>query len=395
MRFGVNYTPRDGWFHHWVDYNPDEVARDFDTIKELGVDHIRVFPLWPVFQPNPSMVSASSLNKLENLLVTAAQRGLEVSVDGLQGHLSSFDYLPAWLTSWHKRNMFTDAYAVESTARFLGELASVSAQHENVFAFTLGNEINQFTGGVHPHPDPATPQNIDAWLDAMFAATRAAAPNLMHLHACYDASWYEETQPFTLEHVARQGDASVVHSWVFNGTAQKYGPDAFETRAHARYMVELARAFHTDPTRKIWAQELGAPRNVLPEQSIPAFVDATIEQLAAAPDLMGITWWCSHDVSRKLADFPELEYDLGLIDEHGVIKPVGKQVAQAVAEAQRTISASPPQSSASSIQLDLEAIGGRTALRPGGAFWNDYMDAARGGDHPRITLAQNGTGATA
>ena len=34
VRFGVNYTPRVGWFHHWLDFCADEVARDLDTIAE-------------------------------------------------------------------------------------------------------------------------------------------------------------------------------------------------------------------------------------------------------------------------------------------------------------------------------------------------------------------------
>lgn len=103
MKFGVNYTPRAHWFHHWVDFDASEVARDFDTIAELGADHMRVFPLWPVFQPNPSFVSPTALGHLDTLLSLAAERGLGVSLDGLQGHLSSYDFLPSWMLSWHDR----------------------------------------------------------------------------------------------------------------------------------------------------------------------------------------------------------------------------------------------------------------------------------------------------
>ncbi|MFB9660284.1 glycosyl hydrolase [Glycomyces mayteni] len=387
MRFGVNYTPRVGWFHHWTDFDADEVARDFDAIGGLGADHVRVFPLWPVFQPNPTTVSAAALRALDRVIELAGERGLDVAVDGLQGHLSSFDFLPSWLVSWHRRNMFVDEDAISATARYLETLARAVAAHPNTFAFTVGNEVNQFTGTVHPDPHPATSGQITTWLDRMLGAIRAGAPGLLALHACYDASWYDETQPFTLEHVARQGDLSVVHSWVFNGTAQRFGPDAFETRAHARYMVELARAFQTDPGRGIWAQELGAPRNVLPDASVPDFIDGTVEQLAQAPDLFGLTWWCSHDVSRALGDFPELEYDLGLIDEHGRIKPEGVRVREAVEAARKAAPADA--SGAPVIDLDPAADGGRAALAPGGAFWTSYMDQARRGRHPRIRLAEN------
>ncbi|MFE4721988.1 glycosyl hydrolase, partial [Streptomyces sp. NPDC056728] len=56
MRFGANYTPSQGWFHHWLDFDLDAVRADLDAIAALGLDHVRVFPLWPVFQPNRSLI---------------------------------------------------------------------------------------------------------------------------------------------------------------------------------------------------------------------------------------------------------------------------------------------------------------------------------------------------
>ncbi|MFT4293946.1 MAG: cellulase family glycosylhydrolase [Micropruina sp.] len=385
VRFGVNYTPRVGWFHHWLDFSADEVARDLDTIAELGVDHIRVFPLWPLIQPNRTLIRPRGLADLERVLELAAGRGLDVCVDGLQGHLSSFDFVPAWLTSWHRRGMFTDPAAVASTADYLTALARACAGHPNLLGLTVGNEVNQFTGTVHPEPYPASADDIAGWLQTMLGALRAGAPGVPALHACYDATWYDDTQPFTPSHAANLGDMTVVHSWVFNGTAQRYGPDAFETRAHARYLTELARAFQADPHRPVWVQEVGAPRNVLPEPTVVPFIEATVEHLADTPELFGITWWCSHDVSRSLADFPELEYDLGLIDEHGTIKREGRVLAEAMTELRRRRArASDPEPPV--LLLD-PAEFGRRDLAPGGAFWERYMTLAKAGRHPHVTLA--------
>jgi endo-1,4-beta-mannosidase len=388
MRFGVNYTPRVGWFHHWLDFSESEVARDFDTIAELGVDHVRVFPLWPLFQPSRTLIRPAAIADLERMLELAGERGLDVAVDGLQGHLSSFDFVPSWLTSWHRRSLFGDPEVIESTAAYLRTIAAACAPHGNFLGMTVGNEVNQFTGSVHPEPYPATSDQVTHWLESMIAACREGAPDALAVHACYDATWYDDTQPFTPVHAARIGDATVVHSWVFNGTAQRYGADSFETRAHARYLTEIARAFQTDPGRPVWAQELGAPRNVLPEASVIPFIEHTVAQLADAPELYGITWWCSHDVSRSLADFPELEYDLGLIDEHGVIKPEGRALQAAIATA-RSVQAdsAAPTEPGRVLLLDLADAGGRAALAPGGAFWQRYMDEARTHGHPRVELA--------
>ena len=383
MRFGVNYTPRVGWFHHWLDFHPDEVAADFAAIAALGCDHVRVFPLWPIFQPNASYVSAAALDRLDTLLRLAGEAGLGVCLDGLQGHLSSFDFLPAWLLSWHEANMFTDPDAIAATAAFLRALADVARAHPHVFALNVGNEVNQFTGTVHPQPHPATPQQISAWLAAMVDALRPAGADRLVTHACYDASWYDDTQPFTLEHVGRVGDVTTVHSWVFNGTAQRFGPDAFPTRAHARYMAEVARGFHADPRRPVWIQEIGAPRNVLPAASIEGFVRGSVEQLAGTPDLFGITWWCSHDVPAALSGYPALEYDLGLIAEDGTVKPQGRVLADAVARARDTA----PVPFAGELAFDPGQ--GRAALAPGGAFWTTYMEHASRHGHPRVVVRQH------
>jgi endo-1,4-beta-mannosidase len=386
VRFGVNYTPRVGWFHHWLDFSADDVARDLDTIAELEVDHIRVFPLWPLIQPNRTLIRARGLADLERVLELAADRGLDVCVDGLQGHLSSFDFVPAWLTSWHRRGLFTDPDVIASTAGYLKAIAEACAGHPNLLGLTVGNEISQFTGTAHPEPYPASEADVTAWLEAMIGALRAGAPGSPALHACYDTTWYDDTQPFTPGHAATLGDLTVIHSWVFNGTAQLYGPDAFETHAHARYLTEVARAFQTDPQRQVWVQEVGAPRNVLPEPTVVPFIEATIDHLADTPELFGITWWCSHDVSRSLADFPELEYDLGLIDEAGTIKKEGLVLREAIRRLRQRRQDGVADVERRGLLLDPVRYS-RRDLAPGGAFWENYMSLAKSGRHPRVTLA--------
>lgn len=150
LRFGVNYTPSQGWFHHWLDFDLDAVRADLDSIAGLGLDHIRVFPLWPLFQPNRTLIRPRAVEQLVQLADAAAERGLDVNVDGLQGHLSSFDFLPAWTQTWHRRNIFTDPDVVAGQAEYLRTLAAALADRPNFLGMTLGNEINQFSGPRTP-----------------------------------------------------------------------------------------------------------------------------------------------------------------------------------------------------------------------------------------------------
>lgn len=62
LRFGANYTPRAGWMHAWLSLDLDEVRRDFSRLAELGLDHVRIFPLWPVMQPNRTLIREHALD---------------------------------------------------------------------------------------------------------------------------------------------------------------------------------------------------------------------------------------------------------------------------------------------------------------------------------------------
>src|SRR5699024_11638296 len=64
----------------------------------------------------------------------------------------------------------------------------------------------------------------------------------------------------------------------------------------------------------IWLQEVGAPRPFVPQEHAAESARATITHTICGPQVRAVTWWCSHDVSPTLADYPPLEYSLGLID---------------------------------------------------------------------------------
>ncbi|MGW1558001.1 glycoside hydrolase 5 family protein [Streptomyces sp. NPDC002144] len=380
VRFGVNYTPSEGWFHHWLDFDLDSVRADLDSIAALGLDHVRVFPLWPYFQPNRTLIRPRAVEQLVALVDAAAERGLDVTVDGLQGHLSSFDFLPAWIRTWHRRNLFTDPDVLDGQAAYLRTLASALADRPNFLGMTLGNEVNQFSAGPHPDPDRASAAQIDAWLERMLTACEKGAPGKLHLHAEYDATWYQDDMPFTPAQAARHGALTAVHSWVFNGTAQRHGRTSVPTEHHAAYLIELSRAWADDPNRPVWLQEVGAPAPLIPPEHAAAFTEATVASALDCPDLWGITWWCSHDVSRALADFPELEYGLGLLTNDRQPKDTARVLAGAAARDHR---APAPRTTALVVPAD-PAVRSRCA--PGGPVFDAFFRLTADGARPTTVL---------
>jgi hypothetical protein len=100
-----------------------------------------------------------------------------------------------------------------------------------------------------------------------------------------------------------------------------------------------------------------------------------------------VTWWCSHDVSRDLADFPPLEHTLGLFDEAGRLKPAGSAFRDAIAAARE---AAPPLPRGRAIDLPVgpDPLLRRSAAAPGGSVFEEWMAASRAGERPTVRVVR-------
>lgn len=386
-RFGVNYVPRAGWFYSWLELDPAEIRRDFEAIAALGLDHVRVFPFWPILQPNRTLIRGKALEDVRTVVQLAGEAGLDAAVDVIQGHMSSYDFVPAWLSSWHARNMFTDTDVVQAQADLTAALHGALADLPNYFALTLGNEVNQFSGDPHPTPMRATPEQAGQWIDTLLGAVPQDA-RVQRLHAEYDAVWYMDNHPFLPTHAARHGDMTAIHSWIFNGTAQRYGGMSNESLRHGEYLTEVAAAFAREDDRPVWLQEIGAPLSCLAESEAAPFCQAAVRHAVDSAHQWGVTWWCSHDVDRSLADFPDLEYSLGLFDADGQVKPIGRAFAEVAEEVRRRPEAPTRRESAVVVAVDEDDVPIRRAdLAPGGRVFATWMKLAAEGRRPGLVTS--------
>ena len=378
LRFGVNYTPRRGWFHSWHDFDLAHAREDLAQIAGLGLDHVRIFHLWPLLQPNRTLIRRTAVDQLVHLVDLAGEAGLDVLVDGVQGHLSSFDFYPEWTRSWHHRNVFTDPETITAQAELMRTLGTALADRPNLIGLQLGNELNNLV-----EHNPVTVAEVDHYLDTLLAAARENLPaDRLVTHSAYDAAWYGDDHPFTPEASARKGDLTTVHPWVFSGDcARRYGPRSPQVLHLAEYGTELAKAYATDPARPVWVQETGAPEPHIPAADAPEFARATVRNAAECAGLWGVTWWCSHDVDRALADYPELEYTLGLFDSAGRPKPIAEAFAEAIAEPHTV------QLRDTALVLDCTP-GTRSVSGPGGAYFEEWMRLRTEGLRPAVVLAE-------
>ncbi|MGH3588897.1 MAG: glycoside hydrolase 5 family protein, partial [Pseudonocardia sp.] len=204
-RFGVNYTPSQDWMFQWMAVDPDVVRADFEAIAGLGVDHVRVFPLWPQLQPNRTLIRRRALDDIALVTDVAAEFGLDVAVDVIQGHMSGFDFVPAWLVNWHDGNMFADQGAIDAQAALVAAVYDAVRDRPNFLGLTLGNELNQF---LEPNPAamPATADQVTHWLRSLLEAPRDRDPRHVVVHSENDHLWYWDDHSFVPEHASRLGD---------------------------------------------------------------------------------------------------------------------------------------------------------------------------------------------
>ncbi|WP_265444200.1 glycoside hydrolase 5 family protein [Flexivirga meconopsidis] len=369
LRFGANYVPSRGWFYSWLDLDTDAVRRDLADLASLGMDHVRIFPIWPWIQPGRGHLRTSAIADVRTVIRLAGESGLEVSVDLLQGHLSSFDFLPSWMRTWHDGSLFVDQRVRDGARCYAQALTAQVVQEPNVFAVTIGNEVNNLWPANSTTLDEST-----GWADEIVTAVREVADGRQVIYSLYDDALYAPDHPFAPSDPARFGDQTAVHSWVFNGSALD-GPTGPTTTSHAAYLASLAAACGP-ADRPIWLQEVGAPTAEVPVAEAEEFAGRTVACATALPTLTGITWWCSHDIDRAQLDFPEREYDLGLVTVDHRIKPLAYALRDAVQEARRTPAPSPPVTIAAPVDIVAEPKR-RAEVAPGSAFHRAWVEAGR------------------
>jgi hypothetical protein len=383
VRFGVNYVPTRTWWYLWSDWDADEVRRDLHDVAALGMDHVRIQLLWPEFQSNAAAVSAQNLSRLVQLLDIAHGDGLQVEVTVLDGQLSGFLFVPAYLidnADGHVRNFITDAALIHGQLALFDALARAAGTHPAFLGFDIANEIYWFTQPLHVD---FTPAQGDAWMGQLLAHCGHAAPRGFHVNGVdkwpYEA---DRAQGFTRNALARAGSASVVHPWAgFGPIYPKYGPLSVEATHYAEFLLQYMQAFSAGGSRTLWIEEDGCSKVWMHEDLIPHWAQASIRNAASCDHLFGITWWCSHDVNQKLRGFNRLEYDLGLYTNDRRLKPLGRAIRDLIAEFDRK----PPAVMRRSAALVIRDNAGSDGIL------ERYANAIRAGTHPQIVLASRST----
>jgi endo-1,4-beta-mannosidase len=311
MRFGVNYTPTGSWWYAWNDWHSAPIARDLDAIAALGADHVRIMLLWTFFQPNAGWVSPAHLDRLDDLMRLAAERGLDVVVTVFNGHLTGQNFRQGWE---HGEDFFTSPRLRRAQELFLDTLAARLRTHRNLLGFDLGNELNCCWWG----PTSAG----DAWMADLLTRCRALLPDAVHVNGVDHQPWFGGGT-FSPAALVTHQPIAALHSWIeFTGARKRGHHLAPCCLGLAAAMTALAKAHAGSGDHPVWIQEYGASTEWMPAEDIPRFLEgSTLAAIHAGATWF--TWWASHDIDRHFTVNP-LEYSLGLLDCDNREKPAAE-----------------------------------------------------------------------
>jgi len=316
-RFGVGYAPSKTWFYIWNDFDAGAVARDLDAIASLGADHIRMFLIWPYFQPDRKWVSPAHLERLDTLMTLAGHRGLDIELSMLNGWISGIRFLPPFDDPAAPANMYRSARMFEAQDLYFREVAKVARGHANFLGFDIANEMSCCWSLGH---DTAAG---DAWCDKILGLADSLFPDHLHVNGSWGQWFWHDT--FSPAFLATRQECPVLHCYPFFCGALKYGSYFDPPSIHMpAAQAALVRAYAKDPAKPIWLQEYGMCKEWMPEVArIPEFLEQTT--LAAIEEgVSWFTWWASHDVDHKF-ELNSLEYDFGLLTVDNKIKPQGRK----------------------------------------------------------------------
>jgi hypothetical protein len=142
----------------------------------------------------------------------------------------------------------------------------------------------------------------------MFSACQQVAPGKIHVNGMDHAHWFAD-RGFSRRNLATSGQATVVHGYAyFTGALKRFGYSGVGTLHLLEYMIEFAHAYHQNPLRSVWVEEVGASAEWMPEEYMPEYASRIVRNAAETGKAWGITWWCSHDIDPAIGGFGSLEY---------------------------------------------------------------------------------------
>jgi hypothetical protein len=299
---GVNYWPASCGVRMWQAWPADEIRADLDCIRELGLDGLRCFLLWPDFEPRRGVYLDQMFDRLTCLLAWCAERDLAVIPTLFTGFMSGGYFWPADKT---EPDLFSSPSWRDACTAFAGRAAGALAPYADaLLAVDHGNEL-----ACTPDARHAGPADLRAWSAAVSAAISAELPGVTVMsgldqnQVTGEAGWRFDTQPGCT--------CLSMHGYPVSG----WWPLAFDGMGDplCRELLPLATAI-ARAHGPVMLQEFGTIATGAADRQ-RAYLAAVLPAARAA-GANGFLWWCLRDILATGHPYDRcgMEGLLGLVD---------------------------------------------------------------------------------
>lgn len=337
LRVGCNYWASHAGTYMWRNWNEAVVKADLDRLSEYGVTELRVFPLWPDFQPltaefgvrgvfhnfaqaggelkNYAAVDDEMVARFRRLCDLADAHGMRLVVGLVTGWMSGRMFAPPAL---ERMNALTDRESIRWQCRFVRYFVNAMKDHPAIRAWDLGNECNGM--------GDCTGVELWSWMHAIASEIRLADPSRPVVSGMHGIS----SARGAVKNLREQGelvDVLTTHPyplWTPGCNTEPY--DTIRNGCHAACETTYYAALTGRPA---FVEEAGSMGPGIVSETRAAASMRTALFSCWAAGVPAFLWWCSSDFDRL--DFAPygwttVERELGLFTSDGRPKPTAVQL---------------------------------------------------------------------
>ena len=332
---GCNYWARHAGVYMWRNWDARQVENDLDLLAAHGMTVLRVFPLWPDFQPltaeyggcgafrgyaqnggplkNYAAVDDVMIDRFRYLCDAAEKRGIKLVVGLVTGWMSGRLFVPPALEG---KNVLVDPDAIAWQCRFVRYFVDSLKNHPAIAAWDLGNECNCM--------GDARPGQLWLWMHAVSSDIRVNDPSRPVVSGMHSVKTLKDAKV----NVRQQSE---LVDWLTTHPYPLWTPECnlepFDTLRNGCHPACETTLYANLSGRPAFVEEAGSmgPGIVSEDRAAAAMRMQMFSCWAAG--VPAFVWWCAFDQGHldfAPYDWTAIERELGLFKADGTPKPTAR-----------------------------------------------------------------------
>lgn len=336
---GINYWDSAQSINMWQNFDAASIEQDLAALSSVGITHLRVFPLWPVFQPLHALygpndvyeyafgeeplpdtpagragVSEEACQKFECFCKLAKKYQMHLIVGLITGHMSFRTYAPP---AFAGKALLSDPTVLKWQVRFVKYFVSRFRHEPTIAGWDLGNEPIQLPGLDGLHPDA-----FYVWCSLIADAIRCCDPERPIISGLDHAA--VEQGPSNLKMIGEMCDIHTTHPYnIFSTSTDPL--NTMKPILDLTFQCRLSEDIAGIPT---FVQEFGSIGYSNCSKKTEADFYRACLWATLSHSSPGVMWWCAFDQGHF--DYAPYRWntigsDYGFFDRERNKKPVAEE----------------------------------------------------------------------